>query len=124
MKTEKNSEKEELSNFQKGLKQLNAPYKKTEAYEIFGNMKSKSNVSVFWDTEAGFVDKYKDVDMNKKNNSTTLFEETELNEIREKYSSYDLLPLERQQELFDEIVLGIKKDEPKILKFTKKKEEK
>jgi len=51
--------------------------------------------------------------------STTLFEETELNEIREKYSSIDPMPLERQQELFDEIVLGKKKEEIKSLKLKK-----
>lgn len=60
---------EKLSNFQKGLNQLNAPYKKSDAYVIFGNKKScRGNVSSFWDTDAGFVDKYKNAKMN--NNST------------------------------------------------------
>lgn len=61
----KKEECEELSNFQKELNNLNAPYKKTEAYEIFGNNKRKNNISTFWDAEAGFVDKYKDVNMNR-----------------------------------------------------------
>lgn len=113
---------EELSNFQKNLNQLKAPYKKTEAYEIFGNKKGNPNVSVFWDAEVGFVDKYKDVNMNLKNNDTVIFEEAELNEIREKVSNFDLLPLERQQELFDEIVLGKKKEEVKSLKLINKDE--
>ena len=120
----KNNETEELSNFQKRLKQLNVPYKKTEAYEIFGNRKGKKSVSTFWDTEVGHIDKYKNVDMNKKNYDTTIFEETELKELREKVSNFDLLPLERQQELFDEIVLGKKKEEVKSLKLIKNDENK
>ena len=114
----KNNEIEELSNFQKEVNQLNAPYKITEAYEIFSNNKRKNSISTFWDAEAGFVDKYKDVNMNLKNNNLTLFEEIELKKIREKVSNFDLLPLKRQQELFDEIVLG-KKKEDKSLKLVK-----
>ena len=46
---------------------------------------------------------------------------TELKELHEKVSNFDLLPLERQQELFDEIVLGKKKN-VKSLKLINKDE--
>ena len=52
----------ELSDFQKNLKQLNAPYKKSEAYVVFGDNNSKGeNVSSFWNTDAGYVPKYKSI---------------------------------------------------------------
>lgn len=47
------------SNFQTLLKQLNAPYIKSEAYEVFGNVEHEnSGVSLFWNSEVGYVVKY------------------------------------------------------------------
>ena len=51
------SQKQPLSNFEKTLKQLNAPYKKSKGYELFGKQ-NKSETSVFWDTNMGYVQKY------------------------------------------------------------------
>lgn len=57
---------ENLSNFQKDLKQLNAKYKISEAYIMFGQDHADSfDVSSFWNSDLGFVDKYKDLDLRK-----------------------------------------------------------
>ncbi|MGN0973453.1 MAG: hypothetical protein ACI4OT_01785 [Bacilli bacterium] len=51
---------EELTDLKKMLHQLNAPYKRTEAYEIFGDKIAPHDprVSVFWDTQIHYVVKY------------------------------------------------------------------
>ena len=58
---------EELSNFQKRLKQLSVPYKKTEAYKLFVESQryhKTNNASMFWNTDVGHVDKYQNVKTN------------------------------------------------------------
>lgn len=52
-----------MSNLEKRLKQLAVPYKKNDAYinykENKGNKVTDENVSLFWDTETGYVARYK-----------------------------------------------------------------
>lgn len=60
------------SNLEKTLEQLSAPYKKSEQYiqqtkykRSGGATSTKS--SVFWDSEAGYVPKYKNVSSKRTN---------------------------------------------------------
>lgn len=49
----------EMSILQKMLIQLASPYKKTEAYEVFSEVKSNEICgSCFWKTNVGYVVKY------------------------------------------------------------------
>lgn len=70
------------------------------------------------------TDKYEDIYEklieNKKDNGSIIFEDSELKELQKNQIAYDPLPLERQQELFYEIVLGKKKENVKSLKLFKK----
>lgn len=58
---------EELVNLKTMLRQLNAPYKKTKAYEIFGDKITphNANVSVFWDSKIHSVVKYENAPIEK-----------------------------------------------------------
>ena len=56
-----NAKKQPLSNLERKLIQMNAPYKISEAYKIFGKSSNvdEQKPSVFWDPETGHISKYK-----------------------------------------------------------------
>ena len=48
-----------LSGMKKKLRRLGAPYKKSSAYEKYGDLKQESNeASSFWKTNIGYIEKY------------------------------------------------------------------
>jgi len=60
---------DELSNIEISLKQLSMDYKKSNAYELFGNCDSVDREgSTFWRTSIGYVEKYKMVPLPKNSN--------------------------------------------------------
>lgn len=59
----------EMSNLQKKIHQLGAPYKKSTAYKVFGNVnRENSKVSSFWKAKVDYVAKYKNAKMIKEKN--------------------------------------------------------
>ena len=57
--SENSNDNKENRNLKKCLKALNAPYKKSKAYETFGDVKSSNNESsVFWNSKVDYVVKY------------------------------------------------------------------
>ncbi len=54
-----------MSDLQRMLRQLNAPYKKSTAYEVFGDVKQDdSEVSMFWNSITDYVVKYENAKIN------------------------------------------------------------
>lgn len=49
----------DMTEFQKNLRGLKSPYKKSEAYKKYGDLTQESNeASSFWKTNIGYVAKY------------------------------------------------------------------
>ena len=59
-----NQNNQPLSNLERKLTQMNAPYKVSDAYKIFGKSSNDRDQkpSVFWDPETGHISKYKACD--------------------------------------------------------------
>lgn len=59
---------ENMSNLQKWLLRLSAPYKESDAYELFGNVKKNPRQgSCFWRTQIGYVVKYENAKLENSN---------------------------------------------------------
>ncbi len=57
--SENSNDNKENRNLKKRLKALNLPYKRSKAYEAFGDVKSSNNESsVFWNSKVDYVVKY------------------------------------------------------------------
>ena len=57
--SENSNDNKENRNLKKLLKALNLPYKRSKAYEAFGDVKSSNNESsVFWNSKVDYVVKY------------------------------------------------------------------
>lgn len=54
-----------MQNLKDKIHQLSAPYVKSDAYKLFGNVHpNKDEPSVFWKTKVDYVVKYKTLDLN------------------------------------------------------------
>ena len=110
---ETKTDKEELSNLQKWIKRLSAPYIETEEYKIFGEGKREHvgrarKPSVFWDTKIGYVVKYK--------NAPLTSTESEKSEQK----NWDLTQEQRSKIQKEAISTGRKHSEKQLTSNTKR----